>query len=95
VWTHHSLTATYDYNGFKDYRDILNKSIDRTNQVLAVAGMSIGLFIFECSYVPQGGRVKAQQVDLNLQSAYGIIGAPPKNMYETACQYYEVDWVRE
>jgi hypothetical protein len=48
-----------------------------------------------CSYFAQGERVKTQQVDLSLQSAYGITGATPKNMYEAACQYYEVDWVRE
>ena len=36
-----------------------------------------------------------QQVDLNLQSAYGINSAQPKNLYEAACQYYQIDWVRE
>ncbi|KAG1727406.1 flavin-containing amine oxidoreductase-domain containing protein [Suillus lakei] len=39
-----------------------------------------------------GEHVKTGQVDLSLQSAYGITGANPKNMYEAACQYYEVDW---
>jgi hypothetical protein len=36
-----------------------------------------------------------QQVDLNLQSAYGITSGQPKNLYEAACQYYQIDWVRE
>ncbi|KIK34778.1 hypothetical protein CY34DRAFT_812689 [Suillus luteus UH-Slu-Lm8-n1] len=71
--------TTYDYNGLKDYRDLLNTSIDQFSQIGAIAGE----------------RVKMQQVDLSLQSAYGITGATPKNMYEAACQYYEVDWVRE
>ncbi|KAG1722008.1 flavin-containing amine oxidoreductase-domain containing protein [Suillus lakei] len=69
--------TTYDYNGLKDYRDILNTSIDQFTQIGAIAGE----------------RVKTGQVDLSLQSAYGITGATPKNMYEAACQYYEVDWV--
>ncbi|KAG1727755.1 uncharacterized protein EDB91DRAFT_1228660 [Suillus paluster] len=68
--------TTYDYNGFNDYRDLLNTSIDQFTQTGVVAGE----------------RVKTQQVDLSLQSAYGIIGATPKNLYESACQYYEVDW---
>ncbi|KAG1760260.1 hypothetical protein EDD22DRAFT_902258 [Suillus occidentalis] len=68
--------TTYDYNGLKDYRDLLNTSIDQFTQIGAIAGE----------------RVKMQQVDLSLQSAYGITGATPKNMYEAACQYYEVDW---
>ncbi|KAG1723143.1 flavin-containing amine oxidoreductase-domain containing protein [Suillus lakei] len=68
--------TTYDYNGLTDYRDILNTSIDRFTQIGAIAGE----------------RVKTGQVDLSLQSAYGITGATPKNMYEAACQYYEVDW---
>ncbi|KAG1830229.1 hypothetical protein EV424DRAFT_1377865 [Suillus variegatus] len=71
--------TTYDYNGFKDYLNLLDTSVDQFTQVGAVAG----------------GRVETQQVDLSLQSAYGIIGATPKNMYEAACQYYQVDWVRE
>ncbi|OAX37625.1 amine oxidase [Rhizopogon vinicolor AM-OR11-026] len=71
--------TTYDYNGFKNYSDLLDTSVDQFDQTIAVAGE----------------RVKSQQVDLNLQSAYGIIGAPPKNLYEAACQYYQVDWVRE
>ncbi|KAG2135556.1 hypothetical protein BD769DRAFT_1664708 [Suillus cothurnatus] len=71
--------TTYDYNGSKDYRDILNTSIDQFTRIIAVAGE----------------RVKTQQVDLSLQSAYGITGATPKNLYEAACQYYEVDWVRD
>ncbi|KAG0694709.1 hypothetical protein DFH29DRAFT_1033165 [Suillus ampliporus] len=68
--------TTYDYNGFKDYRGLLDKSIDQFTQTGVVAGE----------------RVKTQQVDLSLQSAYGMIGATPKNLYESACQYYEVDW---
>ncbi|KAG1856040.1 hypothetical protein DFJ58DRAFT_702647 [Suillus subalutaceus] len=68
--------TTYDYNGLKDYRDILDTSIDQFTQIVADAGE----------------RVKLQQVDLSLQSAYGITGAKPKNIYEAACQYYEVDW---
>ncbi|KAG2365983.1 hypothetical protein BDR07DRAFT_1449593 [Suillus spraguei] len=68
--------TTYDYNGLKDYRDLLDASVDQFSQIVADAGE----------------RVKAQQVDLGLQSAYGITGATPKNMYEAACQYYEVDW---
>jgi hypothetical protein len=48
-----------------------------------------------CSFVASGERVKTQQVDLSLQSAYGIAGASPKNIYETVCQYYEIDWVCE
>ncbi|KAG1850531.1 hypothetical protein C8R48DRAFT_727486 [Suillus tomentosus] len=71
--------TTYDYNGLKDYRNLLDTSVDQFTQVGVVAG----------------GRVLTQQVDLGLQSAYGIIGATPKNMYEAACQYYQVDWVRE
>ncbi|KAG1722003.1 hypothetical protein EDB19DRAFT_1884550 [Suillus lakei] len=68
--------TTYDYNGLKDYQDILDASIDQFTQTGVVAGE----------------RVLTQQVDLSLQSAYGITGATPKNMYEAACQYYEVDW---
>ncbi|KAG2091616.1 hypothetical protein BD769DRAFT_1616260 [Suillus cothurnatus] len=68
--------TTYDYNGFKDYRDILNTSIDQFTQIVTDAGE----------------RVKTQQVDLSLQSAYGITSATPKNLYEAACQYYQVDW---
>ncbi|KAG1782128.1 hypothetical protein EV702DRAFT_961311 [Suillus placidus] len=68
--------TTYDYNGLKDYRDVLDTSIEQFTHIGAVAGE----------------RVKLQQVDLSLQSAYGITGATPKNMYEAACQYYEVDW---
>ncbi|KAG2148956.1 amine oxidase [Suillus clintonianus] len=71
--------TTYDYNGFKDYRDLLDTSINQFTQTGVVAGE----------------RVLTQQVDLGLQSAYGITGATPKNMYEAACQYYQVDWVRE
>ncbi|KAJ8583837.1 amine oxidase [Rhizopogon salebrosus TDB-379] len=70
-----SITS-YDYNGAKDYLDLLNTSVDQFGQTIVVAGE----------------RVETQQVDLNLQSAYGIIGAPPKNLYEAACQYYQVDW---
>ncbi|KAG2749340.1 amine oxidase [Suillus brevipes Sb2] len=68
--------TTYDYNGFKDYRDLLGTSIDQFTQVGAIAGE----------------RVKTQQVDLSLQSAYGIAGESPKNIYEAVCQYYEIDW---
>ncbi|KAG1760259.1 hypothetical protein EDD22DRAFT_955147 [Suillus occidentalis] len=68
--------TTYDYNGFKDYSDLLGTSIDQFTQVGAIAGE----------------RVKTQQVDLSLQSAYGIAGASPKNIYEAVCQYYEIDW---
>ncbi|OAX33957.1 amine oxidase [Rhizopogon vinicolor AM-OR11-026] len=71
--------TTYDYNGFKNYTDLLDTSVDQFDQYIAVAAE----------------RIKTQQVDLNLQSAYGIIGATPKNPYEAACQYYQVDWVRE
>ncbi|KAG2091612.1 hypothetical protein BD769DRAFT_1679412 [Suillus cothurnatus] len=68
----------YDHNGSKDYRAILNTSIYQFTRIIAVAGE----------------RVKTQQVDLSLRSAYGIAGATPKNLYEAACQYYQVDWVR-
>jgi len=71
----------------------LNDSLDQFDQTIAAAGMDIVLFISACSYVAQGERVKTQQVDLNLKGAYGIIGASPKNLYEAACQYYQVDWV--
>ncbi|KAG2155218.1 uncharacterized protein EDB93DRAFT_1239154 [Suillus bovinus] len=68
--------TTYDSGGFKDYRDLLNTSVNQLDEIRAVAGE----------------RVRTQQVDLSLQSAYGITGATPKNMYEAVCQYYEVDW---
>ncbi|OJA10343.1 hypothetical protein AZE42_10647, partial [Rhizopogon vesiculosus] len=60
--------VTYDYNGFNNYTDLLDTSVDQFDQTIAVAAE----------------RIKAQQVDLNLQSAYGIIGATPKNLYEAA-----------
>ena len=90
---HHSSTATYDYNGFNDYRDLLDTSLDQFDQNLAVAGMAGDPFHFCVLTCSQAERVKAQQVDLNLQTAYGITGAQPKNLYEAACQYYQVDWV--
>ncbi|KAG0694711.1 hypothetical protein DFH29DRAFT_815023 [Suillus ampliporus] len=72
----YSSLTTYDYNGFKDYLHLVNKAGNQFIQTGVVAG----------------ARVETQQVDLGLQSAYGMIGATPKNLYEAACQYWEVDW---
>ncbi|KAG1727753.1 uncharacterized protein EDB91DRAFT_1253725 [Suillus paluster] len=75
-YNNYDSITTYDYNGFKEYRHLLDTSYNQFVQTGVVAGE----------------RVETQQVDLSLQSAYGIIGATPKNLYEAACQYYEVDW---
>ncbi|KAG1748067.1 flavin-containing amine oxidoreductase-domain containing protein [Suillus lakei] len=48
-----------------------------------------GMFDTSIDQFTQIGAVAGERVKTG---AYGITGATPKNIYEAACQYYEVDW---
>ncbi|KAF9238346.1 hypothetical protein BU15DRAFT_75279 [Melanogaster broomeanus] len=69
---------TYDYNGYnnRDYSDTLSGSVDRFTQPTVVAGQ----------------RMFDKEVDMSLQSAYGMMGISPKTPQEVACDYYQIDW---
>ncbi|KAF9238348.1 hypothetical protein BU15DRAFT_47713 [Melanogaster broomeanus] len=68
--------TTYDYNGYNNYTDTFNESIDKFAQATMVAGQ----------------RLHDNEVDMSLQSAYGMLGISPKTPQEVACDYYQIDW---
>ncbi|KIM51763.1 hypothetical protein SCLCIDRAFT_1165699 [Scleroderma citrinum Foug A] len=66
----------FDYNGPNNYSDTYNAALDSFEQATVLAGQ----------------RLRNNQVDMDLRSAYSLMGASPQTPQEDACEYYQVDF---
>ncbi|KAH0834009.1 hypothetical protein J3R83DRAFT_11245 [Lanmaoa asiatica] len=76
VHTDYGNLTTYDDSGYNDYTGVVNKAADNFHQAAVIAGQ----------------RLREDQVDLSLRSAYGIMGVNPKTPQQDASEYYQIDY---
>lgn len=92
----HATTAFFDYNGPNNYSDTYNAALDSFEQATVLAGTQSIFKLLNSSYtcLGTGQRLRNNQVDMDLRSAYSLMGASPQTPQEDACEYYQVDFVR-
>ncbi|KAG6332322.1 hypothetical protein ID866_6769 [Astraeus odoratus] len=75
-WNLSTVYTFFDYNGPNNYSETFNQAVDKFDLATSIAGE----------------RLRNNQVDMDLRSAYNLMGASPQTPQEEACDYYQIDF---